>query len=85
MDEALPLHSGRADPIDCPKCGQLGCVIFVSGGLRSRFTYRWRHMHSICYVTKTCDRRQFLKLLLNVPTVLWFNTFTLNHDISCEK
>ena len=37
MDEALPLHSGRADPIDCPKCGQLGCVIFVSGGLRSRY------------------------------------------------
>jgi len=34
--EALPLHSGWADACDRPKCGWLGCVIFVSGGLRSR-------------------------------------------------
>ena len=37
MDEALPLHFGWADPIDRPKCGRLGCAIFVSGGLRSRY------------------------------------------------
>ena len=31
------MHFGLADPYDCPKCGQLECVIFVSGGLRSRY------------------------------------------------
>ena len=35
--EAFPLHYGLADPCDHPKCGWLGCVIFVSGGLRSRY------------------------------------------------
>ena len=35
--EAFPLHSGWADPCDHPKCGWLGCAIFVSGGLRSRY------------------------------------------------
>ena len=35
--EALPLHSGWADRCDHPKCGWLGCAIFVSGGLRSRY------------------------------------------------
>ena len=34
--EALPLHFGWADRCDRPKCGRLGCAIFVSGGLRSR-------------------------------------------------
>ena len=34
--EAFPLHFGRADLCDLPKCGRLGHVIFVSGGLRSR-------------------------------------------------
>ena len=47
MDEALPLHSGRADPIDCPKCGQLGCVIFVSGGLRSRYPLIFSEHHGM--------------------------------------
>ena len=31
------MHFGLADPYDCPKCGQLESVIFVSGGLRSRY------------------------------------------------
>ena len=35
--EACPLHFGRADPCDHPKCGWLGCVIFAYGGLRSRY------------------------------------------------
>ena len=35
--EAFPLHSGWADPCDHPKCGWLGCAIFVRGGLRSRY------------------------------------------------
>lgn len=33
--EACPLHSGRADPCDHPKCGWLGCAIFVSRGAAS--------------------------------------------------
>ena len=35
--EAFPLHFGLADLCDRPKCGRLGCAIFVSGGLRSRY------------------------------------------------
>ena len=34
--EAAPLHSGVVDPCDFTKCVKLGCVIFVSGDLRSR-------------------------------------------------
>ena len=34
--EARPLHSGRADPCEFPKCGNLDCIIYGSGGLRSR-------------------------------------------------
>ena len=30
------MHNGWADPYDYPKCGYLKCIIFVSGGLRSR-------------------------------------------------
>ena len=40
--EAFPLHYGWADPCDHPKCGWLECVIFVSGGLRSRFPLNWK-------------------------------------------
>ena len=41
--ETLPLHYGRVDTCDNPKCGLLECVIFVSGGLRSRYplTIKW--------------------------------------------
>ena len=31
------MHFGRADPYDWTKCVQLESVIFVSGGLRSRY------------------------------------------------
>ena len=34
--EAPPLHYGRVDACDNPKCGLLGCAICGSGGLRSR-------------------------------------------------
>ncbi len=34
--KARPLHSGRADPCKFPKCGNLDCIIYDSGGLRSR-------------------------------------------------
>ena len=34
--EAQPLHSGCADPCEFPKCGNLDCIIYGSGGLRSR-------------------------------------------------
>ena len=34
--EARPLHSGCADPCEFPKCGNLDCIIYGSGGLRSR-------------------------------------------------
>ncbi len=37
QSEALPLHSGLADLCDHPKCGWFGCIISVSGGLRSRY------------------------------------------------
>lgn len=30
------MHSGRADPCEFPKCGNLDCIIYGSGGLRSR-------------------------------------------------
>ena len=36
-DGGPTLHFVGTEVIDCPKCGQLGCVIFVSGGLRSRY------------------------------------------------
>ena len=35
--EAPPLHFGWVDACDHNKCLWLGCVIFVSGGLRSRY------------------------------------------------
>lgn len=35
--ETLSLHFDWVDLDDHPKCGWLGCVIFVSGGLRSRY------------------------------------------------
>ena len=35
--EAPPLHYGWVDPCDHPKCGWLGCAIFVRGGLRPRY------------------------------------------------
>ena len=34
--EAQPLHSGCADPCEFLKCGNLDCIIYGSGGLRSR-------------------------------------------------
>jgi hypothetical protein len=34
--EAQPLHCGCADPCEFPKCGNLDCIIYGSGGLRSR-------------------------------------------------
>ena len=36
QEEALPLHFGWADTCDNPKCGLLGCAIYLCGGLRSR-------------------------------------------------
>lgn len=35
--EALSLHYDWVEACDHPKCGWLGCAIFVSGGLRSRY------------------------------------------------
>ena len=37
LTETLPLHFGLVDAGDHLKCRWLGCVIFVSGGLRSRY------------------------------------------------
>ena len=60
--EALPLHFGWADRCDRPKCGRLGCAIFVSGGLRSRYPliiplslYFWFSMHLLWCVILCCN------------------------------
>ena len=33
----VPLHCGMVDSYNFPKRGKLGSIIFVSGGLRSRY------------------------------------------------
>ena len=78
--EAWSLHSGWADLCDHPKCGWLGCVIYVSGGLRSRYplyTSNGKKSHllnSECIVHFIADhhfapssspRHSFLQVLLS--------------------
>ena len=52
--EACPLHFGRADLCDHPKCGWLGCVIYVSGGLRSRYPLIIKQINQIKTILSMC-------------------------------
>ena len=51
--EAWSLHTGWADLCDHPKCGWLGCVIYVSGGLRSRYPLIYQKVN--CLLTQNCS------------------------------
>ena len=81
--EAFPLHSGWADPCDCPKCGQLRCTIFVSGGHfkwslhMSRISVlTWSHGFSIAVVNETMC---FLMMFFIQNLFLFCETHTHTH------
>ena len=77
--EALPLHSGWADPCDHPKCGWLGCAIFVRGGLRSRYPLKIHyHKNSVLHTVFLLD----IQNLIKTPVALFLGNLCplLCHD-----
>ena len=68
--EAFPLHYGLADPCDRPKCGRLGCVIFDSGGLRSRYPLINKYKIFLCKIDIFLEIIPYFKIFK-----YWFEKF----------